>query len=333
MNDKVSVIIPYYNTNPEYFAKCMKSVLSQTYTNFEVIIVNDGSDEEYSKLLDKYKSFRNVYVINQENKGVSAARNKGINFANGTWCTFVDSDDWLEKNCLENFVNITNQCDMDYILSKVNIVRNNSIQENINALDLNCLVSKKDLISSILNFGNPVITCADTPWAKFFKLDFLKFNNIYFNEQLKNGEDVVFNFECALNADKVYYLNLPTYNYNFNEFSECRTNSDLENKTTTFIKILREKFKQYNIQDETLLDNYVVRLVNRMLRKYFNSYDNCSEFEKDFEKLLMKPEYSQTFSKKTVLMLNAKNNKLLQMCQNKKFIEIYNLMKSKQITK
>ena len=333
MNDKVSIIIPFYNTKLEYFAKCMSSVLSQTYKNFEVIIVNDGSDEKYCKFIDKFKSFNNVHILNQENKGVSAARNKGIDYANGQWCIFVDADDWLQKDCLSNFIKISNNLNVDYIVSKINIVEGNSARENINKYDSSCYVNKNILINSILNSQDTILSCADTPWAKFFNLEFLRSNNLHFNEKLKNGEDVIFNFECAINSDRVYYLNTPTYNYNCNDFSECRTNTNLETKTTTFINILREKFDQYNIKNESLLDNYVLRLVNRLLRKHYMKYDEFKDFQKDFENLLNKPEYSLTFNKKDIVIFNDRNKKVFDMSKNKKFNDIINLLKNKHITK
>ena len=101
MNDKISVIVPAYNA-AQYLPKCLDSILAQTYTNLELIVVNDGSTDNTAKLLDAYAArFSSMKVIHKSNGGVSSARMRGIREASGEWLTFVDSDDWVEPYGLE----------------------------------------------------------------------------------------------------------------------------------------------------------------------------------------------------------------------------------------
>lgn len=113
MNKKISVIIPVYNTNPEFLQKAINSVLNQTYKNIEVIIVNDGSTDnntlDFLKTLDN----KNINIINQENKGAGGARNTGINSATGDYIGFLDADDWLDKNFYEVLLNLCENNDAD----------------------------------------------------------------------------------------------------------------------------------------------------------------------------------------------------------------------------
>lgn len=96
MCDLISVVIPAYNVKP-YIQKCVRSVLNQTYTNLEVILVDDGSTDGTARLCDALQNEdKRIVVIHQENKGLSAARNAGIEVAKGDWIAFLDSDDWIE---------------------------------------------------------------------------------------------------------------------------------------------------------------------------------------------------------------------------------------------
>ena len=113
MNKKISVIIPVYNTNPEFLQKAINSVLNQTYKNIEVIIVNDGSTDNNTLNFLKTLDNKNINIINQENKGLGGARNTGINSATGDYIGFLDADDWLDKNFYEVLLNLCENNDAD----------------------------------------------------------------------------------------------------------------------------------------------------------------------------------------------------------------------------
>ena len=107
----ISVIIPVYKVE-DYLNECMDSVLSQTYTNFEVICVNDGSPDNCLNILNEYaKKDNRVRIISQENQGLSAARNTGLDNAKGDWIAFIDSDDKIAPTFLENLVSHIDSAD------------------------------------------------------------------------------------------------------------------------------------------------------------------------------------------------------------------------------
>lgn len=113
MNKKISVIIPVYNTNPEFLQKAINSVVNQTYKNIEVIIVNDGSTDNNTLNFLKTLDNKNINIINQENKGAGGARNTGINSATCDYIGFLDADDWLDKNFYEVLFNLCENNDAD----------------------------------------------------------------------------------------------------------------------------------------------------------------------------------------------------------------------------
>ncbi len=120
---KISVIVPVYNTE-KYLKKCLESIINQTYQEFEVIIVNDGSTDNSQKIIDKYiEKYQNIIkCINKENGGLSSARNVGIEVAKGDYIIFVDSDDYLETTLLEQM--------LPYIQKNIDLVKYKLIKIN-----------------------------------------------------------------------------------------------------------------------------------------------------------------------------------------------------------
>lgn len=134
---RYSIIVPAYNTE-KYIDKCLKSIFSNTYKNFEVIIVNDGSTDKTEDIINKYiKKYDNIIYIKQKNMGLSLARNNGVKKATGDYLLFIDSDDYVEKNLLENINK--NIDDLDVLRYQLNIVFNDKIipyeEKEFNATD------------------------------------------------------------------------------------------------------------------------------------------------------------------------------------------------------
>ena len=130
---EVSVIIPFYNTE-QFLKYCLTSVLAQTFTDFEIITVDDGSTDNSTAIVEQFAAKDNrIVIIHQENKGLSEARNTGIKVARGNWITFVDSDDMLAPNFLQKLLNAATQnkaniacCDKLLFWGKAEIERVNS---------------------------------------------------------------------------------------------------------------------------------------------------------------------------------------------------------------
>ena len=122
---RYSIIVPAYNTE-KYIDKCLKSIFSNTYKNFEVIIVNDGSTDKTEDIINKYiKKYDNIIYIKQKNMGLSLARNNGVKKATGDYLLFIDSDDYVEKNLLENINKDIG--DLDVLRYQLNMVFNDKI--------------------------------------------------------------------------------------------------------------------------------------------------------------------------------------------------------------
>ena len=125
MKPEVTIVIPVYNSE-KYIGRCIDSILNQTFQDFELLIINDGSKDNSQEVVEEYKSRypNKITLINQENKGVSKTRNEAIKIANGKYIMFIDNDDYIDNNYIEIYVTKINQTNADIVMGgyrRVNI--------------------------------------------------------------------------------------------------------------------------------------------------------------------------------------------------------------------
>ena len=176
----ISVIIPIYNAE-DTLKRCVDSVLAQDFEYYELILVDDGSKDRSSKLCDEYASHHKVIVIHQENKGVSAARNAGLNIARGIWITFVDSDDYISDGYFEN----VRESSEDLLLRGYMHYHNGKVFCPVNIPYEGLVPNTEEYVRKHLNsmiFRGPT-------W-KFFRKALLE--DIRFQEDMKVAEDSCF---------------------------------------------------------------------------------------------------------------------------------------------
>ena len=211
----VSVIIPYYNAS-ETIKRCINSVIDQTYNNLEILVINDGSKDKIgSSIKDLFINEKRIrYIKHSKNKGVSAARNTGINSASGPLIYFVDADDWLAidaisklvKPFLEKKVQLSTAPHYQYINHKKVLKKEYHINQNK-------LLLKKDTYLYVLDYLKipykyiMFVHC----WNKIYLKDILIKNQIYFDTNLSQLEDTNFNFKYLKVIDKIYYVHSFTY--------------------------------------------------------------------------------------------------------------------------
>lgn len=209
---KVSVVVPVYNVE-KYLKRCLDSIINQTYKNIEIILVNDGSKDNSRDICEEYeKNFDNIILINQGNGGLSAARNTGLKYVKGEAVTFVDSDDWLELDAIEYYVDSMKKYNVDMVVT--NNIRTKDYQKNI--LQPN-------------NIKEEVLTQEDYA-KKFFKIDgnsieYYAWSKLYKREIMEDvefpvglfAEDVLGTFRYMKNSQSIFYSNKITYNYFIND--------------------------------------------------------------------------------------------------------------------
>ena len=199
MSQLVSIIIPVYNAE-RTLCKCLDSILEQDFNNYEIILVNDGSKDSSLEICNEYGSkHHNISVINQNNAGVSSARNAGLDVAKGDWITFIDSDDYIEDgffNCLDTY----NE-DL-IILNSKNLSPSGNISDSLFSKTNNQLHEKNSITHFISNNIDNMLFRG--PCSKFYKRGLIK--DLRFDTNMKIGEDSHFVFRYLCNINSIQYL-------------------------------------------------------------------------------------------------------------------------------
>lgn len=209
LNPRISVIVPVYNVQ-NYLERCIESVLNQTFKNFELILVNDGSTDNSLNICKRYKKDNRIKIISQKNKGLSAARNKGLELAQGEYVSFIDSDDFVEKDYLKLLFENINKYSTDiamceYFLTnekgkKYSIVRFNEPKTIL------VLSGRETLKYSYEKNGTSNIVA----WNKIYKKTM--FNNIKYKEGSYFEDDQIAG-QLFYTAKRVSFVHQPLYNY------------------------------------------------------------------------------------------------------------------------
>lgn len=211
MNNKISVIIPIYNSE-KYLQGCLDSVLSQSYAEWECILIDDGSRDLSGSICDEYSKRDNRFkVIHKLNEGVSCARNTGIEIAEGKWIVFIDSDDYIMNCYLEELMRCVDK-DVDFVFSGYTKFQNDKILDVVSFPSgrySDCMKSK------IIH----TLSCIGTPWAKLYKREIIISNNIRFEKNLSISEDRLFMYSYLVYANSVFVSDRSDYYYRANEKS------------------------------------------------------------------------------------------------------------------
>jgi len=208
---RISIIIPIYNNIESYLKKCLESIIRQSYIDFELILVNDGSTDNSLQICQIFADKDNrIKIINKQNGGISSARNKGLEEALGEYICFVDHDDWVDDDFLEIF--IKNIYDVDLVITNIKDVFPNKVISR-DSFSRDILTSERFNPSDFTHNHNFVLT--NLPWNKMYKKSIIEENHIRFDEDIRiGGEDLIFVLKYALCCKSIKFVNSYTYNYN-----------------------------------------------------------------------------------------------------------------------
>lgn len=207
----ISIIIPIFNRE-NTISVCIDSVLNLNYPNFELILIDDGSNDNSKTICQNYKNkYSNIIFFCQENKGVSTARNKGIELAKGKWITFIDSDDAVLPYHLDIVEKEHNMADLLMVNSCSAQIINDNIKPIDNTIE-NQRIYSKDATNYLMSKKfNPFSHSFYSIWDKFFKAEIIKNNNIHFDETISLGEDQIFVCNYLCYANTLMHYTRPSY--------------------------------------------------------------------------------------------------------------------------
>jgi len=244
-NPLITIIVPVYKVEP-YLRKCVDSILAQTYTNIEVILVDDGSPDGCPAICDEYKEKDSrVVVIHQKNGGVSAARNAGLDIAKGEYIGFVDSDDWIEPDMYEVLMDIVSKTGSDIVISTFC-----EDEYQVNSCEKQNIISfSSDEAVRGLFFGdnNLCFVCGKIFNSKIFV-------NVRFPSGVSIAEDTIVSLKTIIKSDSISYIDYKSYHYVTNSYSAMH--------------MFRETFWSIQTANDILVD---------MICEYDNRITYCAE--------------------------------------------------------
>lgn len=265
----ISIVVPVYNVE-KFLSHCIDSILNQSYKNIELILVDDGSRDHSGKICDDYaKKDKRVKVYHKKNGGVSSARNYGMINAHGQYITFIDSDDWISKNFLENFRVEEIQADL-YISGALYDIEGK-------------LYSKKKYSEQYADNIDDIAKCFFSqnlkdngyPWGKLFLLDIIQSNGIFFDEKLSINEDHIFIFWYFCYIHSLYVTSTADYHYLVIDNSGRKLSSKINSRNEivlanvafqNLVESLSQKWHLDSVDKERLKSDYVYEHRLRALR-------------------------------------------------------------------
>lgn len=226
----LTVIIPIYNAQ-KHLERCINSVLSQHYGDFELLLVNDGSTDRSVTICEQFaEKDKRIKIFHQVNGGVSAARNKGIENAAGEWITFIDADDYVQENYFD-VLNLQTKTDWIHLRAERAVTSDMGVGINFE----NQAYKLTEFVKSYSLYPHfPEV------WAKFFKTSIIRESNLRFNTHLKFGEDSLFNLQYLKFCRIISTSNISKYVYKNDEDGLSKLTQDIKNDTTLFKEIEKE---------------------------------------------------------------------------------------------
>lgn len=260
---KVSVIVPMYNSE-NTINRCIKSIQNQSYSNIEIIIINDGSTDNSMSIVNEIAdSDRRIKLYNIRNKGVSHARNYGLESSTGDFVLFIDSDDYIDEKTIESLCHVINKTDVEIVLfdsvletDKGDILKYTnknilpSFQMNNNQIRKKIVswmygnISNNNIYND-LNTSDVNLDCYNAPWGAIYKKELLQ--DIKFKENLDIYEDLIFNIEVFLKCKSLIYIKNTLYHY------VCNSHDSLS--TRYYNNFVEMKLFQYNLMNNFITED------------------------------------------------------------------------------
>lgn len=285
----LSIIVPIYNSVAFGLEKCIKSILKQSYCDFELILVNDGSTDDSLVICQRYEANDNrIRVIDQANGGVSRARNYGLEVAQGEFASFIDSDDIIPQDYFQSMMALA--ADTDLVVCGIRIIINNKEEKRYQAPmgehNMDCAEDFHALIKSRLVAG---------PCNKIFKRNIIKDNNIVFPEDSDFGEDRVFCYEYLKHIKLYTGCQDVYYDYvmqNDNSLTRKAKPDYFEKEVTLWRKQL-ELYKYFGYVEGDIRKDLYAELYWWISDNSFWTVEYTDKSYKEFSRFLSLPEIDE----------------------------------------
>ena len=261
MSHYFSIILPVYNV-AAYLERCIHSILSQSFTDYEIILVDDGATDDSPAICDRYANeYRNIHVIHKANGGLSSARNAGMAAAQGEYIWFVDSDDWIEHDALDMLYGICAQTPADIV--KFSYFRSEEGKKSAVELKFDGMYSGEVLLNELRRLalcepGRYTLSV----WSHIYRRSFLDTNLLEFvSERMIGSEDYLFNLIALMHASSIRVIDHPLYCYELRSSSLTQQyKPDLSQRYTRLYRMLKSYVEKNDVcaAYDVLIDRFYV---------------------------------------------------------------------------
>lgn len=319
MDELISIIIPVYNVK-EYLRDCIGSILGQSYTNWELLLIDDGSTDGSGEVCEYYQSLDSrIKVFHTTNAGVSSARNYGLQNMKGTYFTCVDADDWVDNKFLGLLVNSALSTGADVIATGYKKVSENNKIEEHSIVDDFMTISNENALDCACDSKNPWVGFA---WGKLYKKAILEVNSIQYDPQISICEDSLFNYYYLSYSHKVTLIPGNYYNYRIRGNSATNTaGQNLEKLATKIVAfekalLLAERYPESLFEKRIIANVYdtIVFYLSSMFRTNQYDADEVEKYRKRLNAIHGRLDYQ--YVKKTILFRGI----LIRYCPKLMFV-------------
>lgn len=304
----VSIIIPVYNIE-KYLAKCLDSVVNQTYKNIEIIVVNDGSTDSSCEICQEYlRKDPRIIILNKKNGGLSSARNYGLEQIKGKYVMFIDGDDWIDAHCIESCMNNVDESIDVILFPYIREYTNKSIKNDIfkeNRIDFEENHIKDVLLKRIFGLSKENINKPDrledlsSAWGKLYRSDLVK-NEKFVDTKIIRTEDIWFNINILYKCKKVIFIKSTYYHYNKENMLSLTKeyNPGIFERRYNLYKLMNKFILDNNLSEEfsEALNNRIVINLLGLNRSILNSNLKLSNKLKEVKLLLANKIYEEAFN-------------------------------------
>lgn len=326
---KFSIVVPIYNVGL-YLEDCIQSILRQTFADYELILVDDGSTDGCAEICDRYKQKdERIKVIHKKNGGLVSARKAGVEIASGDYAVCIDSDDWIAQNYLFEIDNVIEKHQPDIVCFNYYEVTTSGEQERINSYR-NGYYTRDDLLNEIF----PTLIHSEAGrsfpvaiWAKAYKMELYRPEQLSVDDNIKIGEDAACTIPCLVKAKSIFILNRSLYYYRRNNISMTKNRKPFRWDGPELIYLHHKaRLENLNVDFDAQINRRTVHALRNVVKTQFYRKESYFALSNEIKQHLQTPVYNLVLERCEFKRGSAMN--FFQFClKHKLLFPIYLLSK------
>ena len=331
MKELITIIVPIYNSE-KYLERCLNSILNQTYSNLEIILINDGSEDSSGKICEDFANKdKRIVLINTENDGPAKARNLGLEKATGKYISFVDADDYIENDMIETLYKVLKEKNVDMVRANYDIKKGGKTFFN-NEKSLDKLYDKTNMNEFIQNIISE--NMKSFIWLLLIKRECIKDN---FSEEIYIYEDTNFYLTTLSNVNTLYVFSKIVYHYEVNSNSVSRNAEKISQTIDNLLKsslVFKKNLEKYKLNNSKNCSAIHTRIINSIINYYYHLYrenNNIKEIINLYNELKKNELFLNILKDYDENVLSKKEKIFNSSLLNDKYLKFYLLCKCKNV--